>query len=165
KPEWKMWQDFQHHRAAALRLDALQHTHPIHTEVRTPAEATENFDLITYEKGASVVRMIERYLGPSVFRKGVRAYIRRHREGNAVAADLWRALAEAAGEPVEPIVRAWIEQEGLPVLSIGITRRGGRSAVRLRQERFRARPGRSRRRGADVAWPIPWVGRGGGAGR
>ena len=163
KPEWKMWQDFQHHRAAALRLDALQHTHPIHTEVRTPAEATENFDLITYEKGASVVRMIERYLGPSVFRKGVRAYIRRHREGNAVAADLWRALAEAAGEPVEPIVRAWIEQEGLPVLSIGITRRGGRSAVRLRQERFRARPGRSRRRGADVAWPIPWVGRVGGA--
>ncbi|HEY8492641.1 MAG TPA: M1 family metallopeptidase [Myxococcota bacterium] len=163
KPEWKMWQDFQHHRAAALRLDALQHTHPIHTEVRTPAEATENFDLITYEKGASVVRMIERYLGPSVFRKGVRAYIRRHREGNAVAADLWRALAEAAGEPVEPIVRAWIEQEGLPVLSIGITRRGGRSAVRLRQERFRARPGRSRRRAADVTWPIPWVGRVGGA--
>src|SRR5690606_32604467 len=137
KPEWKMWQDFQHHRAAALRLDALQHTHPIHTEVRTPAEATENFDLITYEKGASVVRMIERYLGPSVFRKGVRAYIRRHREGNAVAADLWRALAEAAGEPVAPIVPAWIEQEGLPVHPTGVTRRGAPG----RAQRGAAAPG------------------------
>src|SRR5690606_35680048 len=114
KPEWKMWQDFQQHRAAALRLYALQHTHPIHPEVRTPAEATENFDLITYEKGASVVRMIERYLGPATFRRGVRRYIRRHREANAVAADLWRALSEAAGQEVEPIVRGWVEREGLP---------------------------------------------------
>jgi puromycin-sensitive aminopeptidase len=143
KPEWKMWQDFQHHRAAALRLDALKHTHPIHTEVRTPAEATENFDLITYEKGASVVRMIERYLGPATFRKGVRAYIRRHREANAVAADLWQALARAAGEPVEPIVRGWVDREGLPLLSLATASRGGRTVLHLRQERFRARPGRA----------------------
>lgn len=163
KPEWKMWQDFQHHRAAALRLDALQHTHPIHTEVRTPAEATENFDLITYEKGASVVRMVERYLGPAVFRKGVRAYIRRHRESNAVAADLWRALAEAAGEEIEPIVRGWIDREGLPVLSLRTARRGGRTVLRLRQERFRARPGKRARAGAGERWPIPWVGRVAGA--
>lgn len=173
KPEWKMWQDFQHHRAAALRLDALRHTHPIHTEVHTPAQATENFDLITYEKGASVVRMLERYLGPSVFRKGVRAYIRRHREGNAVAADLWRALTEAAGEEVEPIVRGWIDREGLPVLTLARSRRGGRTLLRLRQERFVAQPaarsdGRGKGRGAGARrtsrttaekWPIPWVGR------
>jgi puromycin-sensitive aminopeptidase len=176
KPEWKMWQDFQHHRAAALRLDALRHTHPIHTEVQTPAEATENFDLITYEKGASVVRMLERYLGPAVFRKGVRAYIRRHREGNAVAADLWRALSEAAGEEVEPIVRGWIDREGLPVLSLVRARSAGRSVLRLRQERFVAQPaadgrrdkgrapgGRRSGRGSAEKWPIPWVGRIGGA--
>jgi len=163
KPEWKMWQDFQHHRAAALRLDALKHTHPIHTEVRTPAEATENFDLITYEKGASVVRMIERYLGPATFRKGVRAYIRRHRESNAVAADLWNALAKAAGEPVEPIVRGWIDREGLPVLSLAIARSGKRSVLRLRQDRFRARPGKAAGARAAERWPIPWVGRVAGA--
>src|SRR5262249_60203856 len=102
-----MWQDFQHHRAAALRLDALRHTHPIHAEVRTPSEATENFDLITYEKGASVVRMIERYVGPRGFRDGVRAYIRRHRESTARAAELWKALSEAVGGAVGPIGRGW----------------------------------------------------------
>jgi puromycin-sensitive aminopeptidase len=175
RPEWKMWQDFQHHRAAALRLDALRHTHPIHTEVRTPSEATENFDLITYEKGASVVRMIERYLAPGTFQKGVRAYIRRHRESNATAADLWQALSEAAGEPVEPIARGWIERGGLPVLALERRREKGRTVLRARQEPFVAHPtgpagrragsrsagARRRRRAAGDAstWPIPWVGR------
>ena len=97
-----MWHDFQHGRAAALELDALRHTHPIYCEVRTAAEANENFDLITYEKGASVVRMIERYLGAATFRKGrAQATSAATREGNAVAADLWRALSEASGENVE----------------------------------------------------------------
>ena len=179
RPEWKMWQDFQHHRAAALRLDALRHTHPIHCEVLTPNDATENFDLITYEKGASVVRMIERYLGAKVFQKGVRAYIRRHQESNATAADLWRALGEAAGEPVEPMVRGWIEQEGHPVLSLRSGRSQGHSVVTLRQERFdaagapgarAASPGRAKspvaeRSGAagKQKWMIPWVGRVGDA--
>ncbi|HKE13022.1 MAG TPA: M1 family aminopeptidase [Myxococcota bacterium] len=158
KPEWKMWLDFEHHRSAALQLDALGSTHPIYVDVKTPADATQNFDLITYEKGAAVVRMIERYLGPAVFRDGVRAYIRRHREGNAAAADLWKALGEAAGFAVEPVARAWIEQPGFPVVSVALGE--GDRTVELRQERFFARP-RAARHGRDGAqrWPIPWVGR------
>ena len=159
KPEWKMWLDFEHHRSAALQLDALGSTHPIYVEVRTPADATQNFDLITYEKGAAVVRMIERYLGAATFRDGVRAYIRRHRESNAVAADLWNALGEAAGFPVKPVARAWIEQPGFPVVAVGLGEEG--RTVELRQERFFAsrrakqHPGRNSR----PRWPIPWVGR------
>ncbi len=160
KPEWKMWHEFEQGRAGALSLDALSSTHPIYTTVRTPAEATANFDLITYEKGAAVVRMIERYLGPKAFRAGVRAYIRAHRESNAVAADLWRALSDASGTDIEPIVRAWIEQPGFPLLALRRVRRKGRTLLALRQERFHARP---RRGAAAVRWPIPWVGRVGGA--
>ncbi|MCA9510250.1 MAG: ERAP1-like C-terminal domain-containing protein, partial [Myxococcales bacterium] len=162
QPTWRMWHDFFHHRAGALDLDALANTHPIYAPVRTPEEANENFDLITYEKGASVVRMLERYLGPATFREGVRTYIRRHAEGNAVAADLWRALGEAAGEPVEPIARAWIEQSGYPVVRVRRAPRREETALELRQERFfEARP-RGARAGAEtraVRWPVPWVGR------
>jgi puromycin-sensitive aminopeptidase len=156
KPEWRMWHDFQHGRAAALELDALRHTHPIYCTVRTADEANENFDLITYEKGASVVRMIERYLGRAKFRKGVRAYIRRHAEGNTVADDLWRALSEASGEEVKPLARAWIEQEGHPMLSLKVDASGRRSRLRLAQERFVEQP---RRGGARPRWPIPVVAR------
>ncbi len=152
KPEWKMWHGFQHGRAAALELDALRHTHPVYCQVRTPAEASQNFDLITYEKGASVVRMLERYLRPARFRRGVQSYIRRHREQNAVAADLWRALSDASGEDVDRVARAWIESEGHPL--VAIRRRGRR--LELRQERLTLRPRRGR---AASRWPIPWVGR------
>jgi len=156
KPEWKMWHDFQHGRAAALQQDALRHTHPIYCVVNTPEEAAENFDLITYEKGASVVRMLERYLGPSRFRAGVRRYVRRHREGNTVAADLWRALSEASGEDVAKIARAWIEQEGHPVVSIAVAKGSDGYRLRLHQERFYEQPPRRR---DTTRWPIPWVGR------
>ena len=156
KPEWKMWNDFQHHRAAALGLDALAETHPIYVKVRTPNEATQNFDLITYEKGASVVRMIERFLGAETFREGVRRYIRAHQEANAVAADLWSALAEASGQDVEPVVRAWIEQAGFPLLRLRRVERDGRSWLRFQQERFLSNPS-ARVNGA--LWPVPWVGR------
>jgi puromycin-sensitive aminopeptidase len=166
KPEWRIWHDFQHGRAAALELDALRNTHPIYSPVRTAAEASQNFDLITYEKGASVVRMLERYLGPAVFRRGVRRYIRRHREGNTVAADLWRALSEASGERVEPLARAWIERAGHPVLSVRRIGSGARVRLALSQARFTETGGGARK---AAPWPIPWVARvvgpGGGRGR
>jgi len=162
KPEWSMWSTFQHDRAAALGMDALDSTHPIYVEVRSPAEATENFDLITYEKGASVVRMIERYLGAEVFRAGVRKYIREHQEGNTVAADLWNALSEVSGQNVEPIMRAWIEQPGFPLLRLERVERGGKQLVRYRQERFRPNADKPAK-DATKRWPIPWVGRAGTA--
>jgi len=154
KPEWRLWNDFELHRAAALQLDALSSTHPIYTPVRTPAEAAENFDPITYEKGACVVRMLEHYLGPEAFRAGVRDYIQRHREGNARAADLWRALARASGQGVERVARAWIEQAGFPMVRAERVDRRGRAVLVLRQQRFWARP---KRAPGPQLWPVPLV--------
>jgi puromycin-sensitive aminopeptidase len=114
KPEWNMWLEFEAQRAPAFALDAMENTHPIYVAVNAPSEATENFDVITYEKGASVVRMLESWLGPAVFRSGVRRYIRRHREANARAEDLWGALAEAAKRPVAQVVAPWLERPTLP---------------------------------------------------
>src|SRR5262245_13009146 len=154
KPEWRMWHGFEHDRASALALDGLASTHSIYAPVRSVAQATENFDLITYEKGAAVVRMLEHYLGADVFRDGVRRYIERHREGNAVAADLWRALGEVSGSDVARVAQAWIAQPGFPLVSL--TRENG--ALRVRQERVFADPkippAKRRQR-----WPVPLVAR------
>src|SRR5207247_2604495 len=147
RPEWRMWQGFEHDRSAALVMDALANTHPIYARVRSVAEATENFDAITYEKGAAVVRMIEHYLGPDAFRGGVRLYMRRHREGNTVAADLWRALEEASGKPVARVAQAWIAQPGFPLVTIAPA--GGAPG---RPER-RAHGGRAARAGGRPVGP------------
>jgi puromycin-sensitive aminopeptidase len=153
KPDWRMWQGFEHDRAGALALDALANTHSIYAPVRSVAEATENFDVITYEKGAAVVRMLEHYLGADTFRDGVRRYMERHREGNTVAADLWRALEEASGKDVARIAKAWITQPGFPLVTIDAAGKGG---VTVRQERFFADPKipASKRR---TRWPVPLV--------
>src|SRR5262249_5126992 len=62
KPDWRVWLDFEQSKAAAMHLDALRSTHPIRAEIHNVAEAGEAFDLITYEKGGAVLRMIEGYL-------------------------------------------------------------------------------------------------------
>ncbi len=165
RPEWHMWNDFGHARNSALHLDALDNTHAIYCPVHSPAEATQNFDLITYEKGAAVVRMLERYLGPRTFQKGVRTYIKRHRESNTEARDLWKALEEAAGESVERVVRPFIEQPGFPLVRVRTQSQKGaakNSELVLEQERFSARGPKaaSKTNGASkTRWAVPWVGR------
>ncbi len=159
KPEWGMWREFQDGTAAALRVDALSETHPVYCEVHDVDEATENFDEITYEKGAAIVRMLEMTLR-GAFRSGVRRYIREHREGNAVAADLWRALGKTSGRDVLGMAGAWIERSGHPVVEVRRSRDGGR--IQLRQRPFRM----GRRWGAidaKAVWPVPWAGRALGA--
>jgi puromycin-sensitive aminopeptidase len=149
KPEWRIWLDFDQGKAAALALDALRSTHPIHAEVRNPEDMGEAFDLITYEKGGAVLRMIEAWLGEDPFRAGIRLYMRRFARGNAVAEDLWKALEQASGEPVRALANAWIRQPGFPV--VHLSREGAK--VRLAQRRFLSEPGAR----ADGSWPVPIV--------
>jgi puromycin-sensitive aminopeptidase len=151
KPDWRVWLDFDAGKAAALQLDALRSTHPIRAEVKNPEEMTESFDLITYEKGGSVLRMIEGYLGEAPFRDGIRLYMRRHGKANAVADDLWGALAEASKQPVVELANAWIRKAGHPLVE---ARLDGRK-IRFAQRRFFTEPGAAG--DAGEVWPVPLV--------
>jgi puromycin-sensitive aminopeptidase len=160
KPDWRVWLDFDAGKAAALHLDALRSTHPIRAEVKNPDDMTESFDLITYEKGGAVLRMIEGYLGEEPFREGIRLYMRRHGRGSAVADDLWGALAEASRQPVVEVANAWIDQPGHPIIDV---RRDG-NRLRLSQKRFLSEPrpapgvaSRAAAPGPGEIWPVPLV--------
>ncbi len=161
QPDWRVWHEFAHRREEALEQDALATSHPIAPPIRNAQEAHENFDAITYTKGASVLRMLERYLGSEVFREGVQLYLRRHHDRHATAADLWTALSEVSDQPIEKIIAPWTLQTGHPLVRVERDDGDGRDAIRLRQERFVA--GAPTRRGegrpASVRWPVPWVGR------
>jgi puromycin-sensitive aminopeptidase len=118
RPEWKTWDEFALGRAAALDVDALENTRTVEYEVVTPEDADGMFDLLTYQKGGSVLRMLERWLGANAFRDGVRHYLARYRLGNTETTDLWDALEEATGRPVRRIMDTWIFQPGFPVARI-----------------------------------------------
>ena len=148
RPEWEVWAEFGLERSAAFTVDALSTTRPIEFEVHTPADAEGMFDVLTYEKGASVLRMLEQFLGEETFRNGIRRYLADHSYANTVTHDLWDALESVSDAPVGRIMDAWILAGGHPVLSL---ERAG-DQLHLTQER--AVP-----LGAgdveDRSWPIP----------
>jgi puromycin-sensitive aminopeptidase len=152
KPEWQRWTTFGVSRAAALTVDGLNATRPIEFPVEAPKDAEAMFDVLTYEKGASVLRMIEQYLGAEVFRVGVREYLRRHAFGNTETTDLWVALGEVARLDIPQIMDGWVFHSGYPLLSV---RRVGDHLV-LDQQRFRylAEPAQDREDRRQL-WQVP----------
>jgi puromycin-sensitive aminopeptidase len=133
KPEWRRWDSFAVSRAAAMQVDGLKSTRPIEFPVERPEEAAGMFDVLTYEKGASVLRMLEQYLGADEFRDGIRRYLRKHAYGNAETTDLWDALEESTKQPVRALMDTWIFQPGYPLISV---EKSGRT-IRVSQQIFR----------------------------
>jgi len=148
KPGWRVWLDFNAGREEAFGLDALDSTHPIYARVKKADDA--KFDVITYEKGAATLRMIESFVGEKQFRAGIRQYMKRFAYKNATADDLWMAVQEASNQPVMEIANRWIKQSGFPLVEVGVGKKGG---VTLEQSRFFSAPGK---KGAGV-WPVPLI--------
>ena len=133
KPEWRRWDSFTVSRAAAMQVDGLKSTRPIEFPVEKPEEAAGMFDVLTYEKGASVLRMLEQYLGAESFRDGIRLYLQRHKYANAETTDLWDAIEDSTKQPVRALMDTWIFQPGYPLISV---EQAGRE-VRFSQRIFR----------------------------
>lgn len=117
RPDWQRWVDFSLSRSAAFDTDTLASTRPIEFEVVSPEDAEGMFDVLTYEKGAAVVRMLEQFLGEERFRDGIRRYMRENQYANAETTDLWDAIEAETGEPVRRIMDSWIFQGGYPLIS------------------------------------------------
>ncbi len=133
KPGWERWTAFGMARAAALSVDGLLSTRPIEFPVRAPKEAEAMFDVLTYEKGASVLRMLEQHIGPTVFRDGVRHYLTAHAYGNAETTDLWVSLGQTSQQDVPALMNEWIFSPGYPLLSLAVE---SSSTLILTQRRF-----------------------------
>jgi puromycin-sensitive aminopeptidase len=118
RPQWKMWVSFGVDRDAALQIDGLHSTRPIEYEVISPDDTRGMFDVLTYEKGGSVLRMLEQYLGEETFRDGIRHYLTTHSYANTVTTDLWDALEETSGQPVRAMMNTWILQGGHPLVTL-----------------------------------------------
>jgi aminopeptidase N len=148
EPSWAVFDTFQTIRMNAFEVDALTNTRPIEFPVESPDDASGMFDTLTYTKGGAVLRMIEQWLGPEVFRDGIRRYLAAHADANTETHDLWDALEESSGKPVRRIMDAWIFQPGYP--AIDVTRDG--DAIRLTQRRFAPALPED-----DTTWPVPLI--------
>ena len=118
RPSWDRWVGFAPSREAALGVDALHLTRPIEYPVGPPKEAEGMFDVLTYQKGGSVLRMLEQFLGADVFREGIHDYLTTHSYGNTETSDLWDALERSSGRAVRTIMDTWINQGGYPLVRV-----------------------------------------------
>ncbi len=118
-PRWDIWTQFYTEDIdTALALDGLENSHPIEVPVINPDEIGEIFDAVSYSKGACIIRMLEQYLGPDIFRKGLQEYIKKFSYKNATTENLWNSLEEASEKPVKKMMDTWTKQTGYPVVRV-----------------------------------------------
>src|ERR1700682_2957374 len=136
KPEWNFDLDDVGDTGRTLNTDSLANTRPIHQAADTPAQIQELFDGIAYGKAASVLRMLEAYLGPDTFRAGVNEYLKQHAYGNSTADDFWVTQAKVSKKPVDQIMPTFVKQAGVPIINVKAQCSGNSTTIRLSQQRY-----------------------------
>ncbi|GMF17387.1 unnamed protein product [Phytophthora lilii] len=154
-PEWNVWEVFVQDitMSVAMGKDCMLTSHPIEVKVNHPDEVDQIFDVISYAKGASVIRMLSEYLGRDVFYRGIHEYLVKFSYRNAQTQDLWEALEQASGQHITSLANGWTSQTGYPMVTLS-------DDGALAQERFLAdqtlkTAASDAQSEAGVAWDVP----------
>ena len=116
------WTTFAARRKAwAYVADQMPTTHPIVADIPDLLAADQNFDGITYAKGASVLKQLAAFVGEEAFRDAARAYFRKHAYGNTSLDDFLQALETASGRDMSQWADAWLKTSGVPKLRVDYT--------------------------------------------
>lgn len=149
-PDWNMWTQFvTDEQQTALRLDALASTHPVEVPVHHPDEIRTIFDTISYSKGASLIHMLQQYVGAEDFQTGLQHYLKKHQYDNTNTSDLWASLQTVSGKPISKFMHAWTSQPGFPVIQSNLSG----AKLSLTQTRFFADPCQAAQ-AQESLWPI-----------
>lgn len=132
-PDWGLAED----RASALNqvmdLDSAPTTRSVQSPADTPAQINEQFDSLSYQKAGAVLDMVENYVGADPFRIGVQRYLQAHLYGNATSEDFWNTQTATSGKPVDKVMRGFVTQPGVPLLTFASVQGGH---VQVKQSRF-----------------------------
>lgn len=146
-PEWDVWGHFLNNTTnVAFERDGLNQTIPIEIPGGEHVVINVSTAPIIYNKGGSILRQIEGYVGSESFREGLRHYLRKHAYGTATSHDLWDSFEKVSARPVSRMIRSWVEQPGYPILEVS---RAG-NELHLKQDRFTFLPGKG-----EGEWMIP----------
>lgn len=160
-PEWNSFdEESVSNTLSIFQFDALKSSHPVSVPIGDPAEISQIFDKISYDKGSSILRMMHLFLGEETFRKGVSNYLKRHKYGNAQQDDLWNSLTEEAHKnnalpkniTVKQIMDAWTVKTGYPVIKVDRDYKKGTADIS--QKRYLSDTVRARDE-LETCWWVP----------
>ncbi len=112
------WTGFANARKqTGYRADQLPSTHPIAADNHDLEAVEVNFDMITYAKGASVLKQLVAWVGLDPFVEGLRQYFRDHAYGNSEFDDLLTALERSSGRELRSWAEEWLQTAGVNTLT------------------------------------------------
>src|SRR5262245_29116228 len=138
-------------KQSAMERDISSTARAMRRPVANEDEAKGNFDTTTYSKGQALVRMIESFVGEDVFRVAMQRYMKERAYSNATVDDLIRALDAAGGKSVGPVLLAYTEQPGIPLVVADARCVDNGQRITLKQDRFTARESQAQ----PQRWPVP----------
>jgi aminopeptidase N len=132
-PQWDTWQQFLHSQtASALVRDALHETFAIEIPGGEHVVINASTAPIIYNKGGSILRQIQGYIGDDNFKNGLRHYLKTYEYGCAASRHLWESFEAVSRQPISDMMKSWIEQPGYPIITVHRTGR----RLSLAQKRF-----------------------------
>jgi aminopeptidase N len=149
QPTWGELDDHALDMQSTLNTDAGPTTRMIRSKADTPDEINQQFDAISYGKAGAVIGMVEHYVGPAAFQKGVDKYMQAHKYSNATAEDFWNLMTASTGKPVDKIMQSFVEQAGEPQLTFSPA---GKGSMTVAQSRFYLTP---KPDAAAQSWTVP----------
>ena len=154
-PDWGADVDQVAAREEAMALDSFTTTHPIVQSIRTVEQANQAFDDITYDKGESVISMLEGFAGPDVWRQGIRNYIAKFAYKNTRTGDLWAAIEGAGAKGLMAIARDFTTQPGIPLVQVGASRCvNGQTIAPVTMSQF-SNDRRQQASASPLSWHVP----------
>ncbi len=150
-PAWKWTYGFDESNDGTMVSDARRTTHPVQMPVHNEIEANEVFDELSYQKAGAFLRMMETYIGPGTFQKGLHRYFVSNAYGNTVPSDLWSSLSAVSHTNVAGISNAWINKPGFPVVDVRAVCSNGKRSLHLKQQRYTSDGSPS----GSTVWAIP----------
>ena len=137
KPAWRGDLEAVGERIRAMQSDAQITARKIRQPIHAKTDIQAAFDGITYQKGAAILRMFETAIGPDLFQKGVHAYLEKHAWKTTTVTDFVTAIGEAAGKDVATPFATFLDQAGLPLVTVELTcTKGAPPTVELSQDRY-----------------------------
>lgn len=117
--------------ALALDFDATNQSQSLSRPVASPDDISYQSRVI-YNKGASILNMIEGHVGENGMKQGLQDYLNAHAYDTATTKDLFRALDPYSDDDLVAVYSTWADQPGFPV--IRVTREPDQ--IKIQQERY-----------------------------
>lgn len=158
KPEWDFPSSRANQASNAMRTDSLTSARAIRQPIVSNDDIKNAFDGITYQKGAAVIAMFERWVGPEVFQRGVQRYMREHAHQTATSKDFLEAISKEAGRDVAVPFATFLDRPGVPLVATETSCSPTGAKLTLSQSRYLP-SGAEAQAGAFSPWKVPFCAR------